>query len=58
MPFIPLSFSQNATGYLYWLDVSVGQKVASHNTRLGRLDVMCQNPQNAIICLGHPTGLF
>lgn len=59
LEFLPYHFllaSSNATGYLYWLDVSVGQKVASHNTGLGRLDVMCQNPQNAIICLGHPTG--
>ncbi|XP_078327151.1 WD repeat-containing protein 46-like [Crassostrea virginica] len=59
LEFLPYHFllaSSNATGSLYWLDVSIGQKVANHYTNLGRLDVMCQNPQNAIICLGHCAG--
>ncbi|XP_062594051.1 WD repeat-containing protein 46-like [Saccostrea cucullata] len=59
LEFLPYHFllaSSNVNGYLYWLDVSVGQKVAGHSTGLGRLDVMCQNPHNAIICLGHPGG--
>ncbi|XP_061170108.1 WD repeat-containing protein 46-like isoform X1 [Saccostrea echinata] len=59
LEFLPYHFllaSSNVNGYLYWLDVSVGQKMAGHSTGLGRLDVMCQNPQNAIICLGHPGG--
>lgn len=45
-------------GYLSYLDVSVGQKVAGFQTGMGRLDVMCQNPSNAIICLGHSRGKF
>ena len=41
-----------------YLDVSVGQKVAGYTTGLGRLDVMCQNPRNAVIHLGHSGGQF
>lgn len=47
---------QSATGFLQYLDVSVGKEVAAIWTRLGRLDVMAQNPSNAIIHLGHPNG--
>ncbi len=36
--------------------MSVGQKVAGCSTGHGRLDVMCQNPKNAIIHLGHSGG--
>ena len=36
--------------------MSIGQKVAGFPTGLGRLDVMCQNPHNAILHLGHSGG--
>ena len=36
----------------------MGQKVAGFPTGLGRLDVMCQNPSNAIIHLGHTGGML
>lgn len=36
--------------------MSVGKEVAAICTKTGRLDVMCQNPQNAIIHLGHHNG--
>lgn len=48
--------SQSATGFLQYLDVSVGKEVAAICTKSGRLDVMAQNPYNAIIHLGHPNG--
>lgn len=48
--------SQSATSFLQYLDVSVGKEVAAICTRSGRLDVMAQNPHNAIIHLGHPNG--
>ncbi len=47
---------QSAKAYLSFIDVSVGQKVAGFTTGLGRSDVMCQNPKNAIIHLGHSGG--
>ncbi|KAL5016907.1 hypothetical protein ScPMuIL_006496 [Solemya velum] len=60
LEFLPYHFllaSSNAKGYLSYLDVSVGQKVMGHSTGLGRLGVMCHNPKNAVVCLGHPGGL-
>ncbi|KAH3798665.1 hypothetical protein DPMN_152267 [Dreissena polymorpha] len=48
---------QNSKGYLSYIDVSIGEKVAGYSTQMGRLDVMCQNPSNAIVTLGHSGGM-
>lgn len=48
---------QNAKGYMAYTDVSMGTKVSGYNTGMGRLNVMCQNPANAIIHLGHFSGI-
>ncbi|XP_035239110.1 WD repeat-containing protein 46 [Anguilla anguilla] len=59
LQFLPYHFllaTASATGFLQYLDVSVGKEVAAICTKAGRLDVMALNPQNATVHLGHPTG--
>ena len=54
--YIATTCFQSANGNLSYLDVSVGQRIARIPVHHGRLDVMCQNPHNAIIHLGHTSG--
>ncbi|XP_029639246.1 WD repeat-containing protein 46 [Octopus sinensis] len=59
MEYLPYHFllvAANARGYLSYLDTSIGSKVSAIRTNMGRLNVMCQNPSNAIIHLGHSNG--
>jgi U3 small nucleolar RNA-associated protein 7 len=44
------------TGWLQYQDVSTGDKVADWRTKLGPCHVMRQNPQTAILHLGHTAG--
>ncbi|KAL6739238.1 hypothetical protein Aduo_012714 [Ancylostoma duodenale] len=59
LEFLPRHFllvGSSGTGWLHWLDVSIGKMVTSFPCRMGSLDVMCQNPGNAIIHTGHDNG--
>lgn len=52
----PPPVPQNESGFLQYLDISVGKEVAALCTRGGRLAVMAQNPATAIVHLGHSNG--
>uniref|UniRef100_A0A0N5AI28 WD_REPEATS_REGION domain-containing protein n=1 Tax=Syphacia muris TaxID=451379 RepID=A0A0N5AI28_9BILA len=59
LEFLPRHFLLVAganTSFLSYVDVSMGKLVQSFPTRQGPLDVMCQNPNNAIIHTGHSNG--
>ncbi|XP_053691185.1 WD repeat-containing protein 46 [Sabethes cyaneus] len=49
--------SANDEGYLCWLDVSMGKTVRSYNSRMGNITMMCQNPWNAVTCVGNSKGV-
>jgi len=56
LPYHQLLCSVGATGALCYQDVSTGTIVATHRTKQGPCDVMCQNVWNAVLCLGHANG--
>lgn len=57
LPYHFLLNSCNEEGFLTWMDVSVGQTVASYNSRMGKISMMCQNPWNAVTCVGNSKGV-
>ena len=60
MQFLPYHFllsSMNCLGFLTYLDVSIGQVVATLRTNLKGVREMCQNPQNAVVFTAHPNGI-
>lgn len=60
MQFLPYHFllsSMNSLGFLTYLDVSIGQIVATLRTNLKGVREMVQNPQNAVVFTAHPNGI-
>lgn len=54
--FLLASVGGDVSGSLTYQDVSTGQLVAQHRTRLGACSVMAQNQHNAVLVLGHGNG--
>ncbi|ODV79192.1 component of small subunit processosome [Suhomyces tanzawaensis NRRL Y-17324] len=59
LDFLPYHFllaTAGHTGFLKYHDVSTGQLVSEHRTKLGPTQAMKQNPWNAVMHLGHGNG--
>lgn len=56
LPYHYLLATSGQTGFLKYQDVSTGQLVSEHRTKLGPTTSMAQNPWNAVIHLGHSNG--
>ena len=56
LPYHYLLVGGSERGGLTWLDVSVGKIVAETWTRMGNLEVMCQNPATGVMMCGHGQG--
>lgn len=56
LPYHFLMVSAGRTGYVKYTDVTTGELVAEHRTKLGACEVMRHNPYNAIVCCGHSNG--
>ncbi len=56
LPYHWLLVSVGLPGFLKYQDVSTGQTVVEHKTRLGACKAMCQNVHNSVIQLGHQNG--
>ena len=60
LSYLPFHFLLASAGHAGWLkynDVSTGQFVAEHNTRAGAPRSLAQNPQTAVVCIGHGNGV-
>lgn len=56
LPYHYLLATSGETGWLKYQDVSTGQLVSEHRTKLGPTITMAQNPWNAVMHLGHSNG--
>lgn len=46
----------NAHGYLQYIDISIGKEISMCHTNEHNLNVICSNPSNGVIHLGHGNG--
>mmetsp|Transcript_28817 Transcript_28817/g.46599 ORF Transcript_28817/g.46599 Transcript_28817/m.46599 type:complete len:579 (-) Transcript_28817:19-1755(-) len=59
LQYLPYHFLLASIGHGGWLkyqDVSTGDLISEHRTKLGPCGAMVQNPANAVVCLGHGNG--
>eukprot|EP00439_Symbiodinium_sp_Y106_P019675 s4010_g2.t1 len=60
LDFLPYHFllvSAGERGEITWRDISYGEQVAEHKTKLGPTTCMRHNPTNAVMHLGHNKGV-
>mmetsp|Transcript_18600 Transcript_18600/g.62789 ORF Transcript_18600/g.62789 Transcript_18600/m.62789 type:complete len:512 (-) Transcript_18600:50-1585(-) len=57
LPFHFLLASVGRSGFLKYVDTSTGTLCSEHNTKLGSAHCMAQNPQTAVLHLGHSNGV-
>ena len=60
LEFLPYHFllvTAGRTGYVKWQDTSTGQLVAETRTKRGACDCLRRNPYNAVVALGHSSGV-
>lgn len=60
LEFLPYHFllaSSSALGGLTWLDVSIGKIISRYDSGMGKIDVLTQNPSNALLCVGDSKGV-
>lgn len=60
MKFLPFHFllsTVSGNGLLSYHDVTNGKQIVAHRTKQGLCDTMALNPWNAVVNLGHASGL-
>jgi U3 small nucleolar RNA-associated protein 7 len=57
LPYHFLLTSVSHSGWIKWHDISIGEYVAGYQTGFGPCRIMKQNPNNAVMHLGHSNGV-
>ena len=56
LPYHCLLCTGSEKGFISWLDITVGAEIIQFPTMKGPLQIMRQNPYNAVMCCGHNNG--